>query len=78
MNCNTCKANKVCNHVVFGFENCNSYISEDVVEVVRCRNCVNFTEIINAKAGICYHRNSNGLRGITDFCSYGVKKEGGS
>ena len=26
--CNTCKANKVCNHDIYGFENCNNYIPE--------------------------------------------------
>ena len=52
----------------------NATPTADVAEVVRCRNCANFKEIITDKAGICYHRSSNGLRGITDFCSYGVKK----
>ena len=32
-NCNTCKANKVCDHNRYGFENCGNYISADVVEV---------------------------------------------
>ena len=31
--CNTCKANKVCDHTRFGFETCGSYIPNDVVEV---------------------------------------------
>lgn len=31
--CETCKANKVCDHNKYGFENCNNYISADVVEV---------------------------------------------
>ena len=31
-NCNTCKANKVCDHTKYGFENCNNYIPEDAVE----------------------------------------------
>ena len=40
--CNTCKANKVCDHNRFGFENCGSYIPDnaDFVEVVRCKDCV--------------------------------------
>lgn len=29
--CETCKANKVCDHNRFGFENCGNYISKDVV-----------------------------------------------
>ena len=31
--CETCKANKVCDHNKYGFENCNNYISADVLEV---------------------------------------------
>lgn len=31
--CDTCKANKVCDHNKYGFENCNNYIPEDVAEV---------------------------------------------
>ena len=31
--CDMCKANKVCDHNRFGFENCDNYISSDVVEV---------------------------------------------
>ena len=29
--CDTCKANKVCDHYNFGFENCGNYISADTV-----------------------------------------------
>lgn len=75
--CEFCKEMGFQNVVRANDFNCKDYLPEaDVVEVVRCRNCANFKEIIKAKAGICYHRNSNGIRGITDFCSYGVKKEG--
>ncbi len=38
--CNTCKANKVCDHNKYGFENCNNYISTDVMEVKDCNLCV--------------------------------------
>ena len=31
--CNTCRCNKICDHNKYGFENCNNYISADVVEV---------------------------------------------
>lgn len=31
--CSTCKANKVCDHNEYGFENCNNHIPLDVVEV---------------------------------------------
>lgn len=29
--CDTCKANKVCDHNKYGFENCGNYIPADVV-----------------------------------------------
>lgn len=29
--CDTCKANKVCDHERFGFENCDNYIATDIV-----------------------------------------------
>lgn len=33
--CNTCKANKICDHNKFGFENCGNYIPLAVTEVKR-------------------------------------------
>ncbi len=39
MTCDTCKANKVCNHDKYGFETCESYISADCVEIIRCKDC---------------------------------------
>lgn len=33
--CSTCACDKICDHNKYGFENCNSYISADVVEVKR-------------------------------------------
>lgn len=29
--CETCKANKVCDHCLYGFENCGNYIPADTV-----------------------------------------------
>lgn len=29
--CDTCKANKVCDHERFSFENCDNYIATDIV-----------------------------------------------
>ena len=29
MTCETCKANKVCDHYKYGFENCGNYIPTD-------------------------------------------------
>lgn len=53
--CNTCKANKICDHNKFGFENCGNYIPLDVTEVRRgewkyegeykaCSHCGTFVE----------------------------------
>ena len=50
----------------------------DIVEVVRCKKCANFQELIKDKVGVCYHRNNRALREATDFCSYGVRADGGS
>lgn len=36
--CNNCACNKVCNHDLYGFENCDSFISAaDVAEVVHSK-----------------------------------------
>ena len=31
--CEICRCNKICDHNLFGFEICDNFISEDVVEV---------------------------------------------
>lgn len=72
--CDTCKVNKVCDHNRFGFENCDNYISSDVVEVVRCKNCKNYnTEGCSEGWGWCESSNS----GTNDYryCSDGERKE---
>lgn len=43
--CDTCKADKVCDHDRFGFENCDNYISEDCAEVVYCKDCIYAREL---------------------------------
>ena len=44
--CENCACNKVCNHDLFGFENCGNFIpAADVVEVVRCKDCKFATEL---------------------------------
>ena len=81
--CNTCKANKVCDHNKYGFENCNNYISADVVEVVRCKDCKCY--IPDSELDHNEYPNSLKADGLceiidkytneTDFCSYGVMAE---
>ena len=83
--CDTCKANKVCDHYLYGFENCNNYISEDVVEIVRCKDCV-FAKNNYLAHGLCLCEKTihdaikgeiprNTLMTEDDFCSYGERKE---
>ena len=71
--CNTCKANKVCDHNKYGFENCNNYIPEDVVEVVRCKDCI-YCDL----DGRCEAPENGLIREYVnpdDFCSYGERKD---
>lgn len=84
--CEICKCNKICDHNLFGFEICNNFIPEDVVEVVRCKDCKHYrsygrTSLLvdgkNIKAGWCQRRmryDEEHRMLPTDFCSYGVKK----
>ena len=73
MTCDTCKCNKVCDHNRYGFENCDSYISTNCVETVRCRECKHYV------ASYC----TRDIKGRTnmfymlpyDFCSYGVRRK---
>ena len=86
--CDTCKANKVCDHNKYGFENCNNYISADVVEVVRCKDCKYWRDWEMAvvshgfgpNMGECHCAQWDNeyfyyLTKDTDFCSYGEKEE---
>ena len=78
-NCNNCACNKVCNHDVYGFENCGNFIpAEDVVEVVRCKNCKHFCPYEGEEhKGDCAEL--VGLESCVyedDFCSYGERKDG--
>lgn len=67
--CRTCKADKVCDHNKYGFEDCGNYIPLDSVEVVRCKDC-----------GVPHNKwtgcpNMNGLIPPPNhFCSYGDRE----
>lgn len=51
--CETCKANKVCDHNKYGFENCNNHIPEDVEEVKRAKwECVNESDNVWMCTGV--------------------------
>lgn len=75
--CSTCQCNKVCDHNKYGFENCGNYISGDVVELVRCKDCEHLTKemIGDSLEFIC--KSAEGMvNPAPDFyCSYGKRKE---
>ena len=73
--CETCKANKVCDHNEYGFENCGNYIPADVVEVVRCKDCIH----LNKERMLCTNDkirlfNIGHPTFSNHFCSYGERK----
>lgn len=81
--CETCKANKVCDHNKYGFENCNNYISADVVEVVRCKDCkyLKYGYQCYCPLGMNLSNNKDAyvlVNANEDFCSYGTPKERGA
>lgn len=61
--CKTCQANKVCNHDVYGFENCNNYIPE----IVHCMNCQYWTGL--NWDGMCLRESKRTY--WRDYCSGG-------
>ena len=74
--CNTCRANKVCDHNKYGFENCDNYIPDTAVEVVRCKECQNWKRnigFVDSPNGHCFYNDidTNGF----DFCSYGERRD---
>ena len=72
--CNNCACNKVCNHDLFGFENCGNFISADVVEVVRCSECKYFgKELKQGKHSCLNYQLPYCLE--NDYCSYGERKD---
>ena len=74
--CETCKANRICDHNRFGWENCNNYISEDVEKITRCKNCTHYEpDIIMKGVGWCYKIDRG--TGENSFCSEGwdIRKE---
>lgn len=79
--CDSCKANKVCDHNKYGFENCNNFIPDtDVVGVVRCMDC-KYSREYKCKNDPCYRfltcqRREHYTEGVDeyDFCSYGERK----
>ena len=53
----------------------NSIPDADVVEVVRCKDCMFYEPLGNGKVGICRHlKLKSYLKHNIDFCSYGQRK----
>ena len=73
--CETCKANKVCNHDRFGFENCKNYLPEDI-DVVMCKDC-KYVKTKCYYGMVCSHWAGMGGSFVTetDYCSCGERKE---
>lgn len=74
--CNNCACNKVCNHDLFGFENCGNFMpAADVVEVVRCSECKYFgKELKQGKHSCLNYQLPYCLE--NDYCGYGERKDG--
>lgn len=72
--CKGCIHDSVCNRDVgYGYSVCPHYKTADVVEVVRCKDCVHCT------VGYCCRdikgRSQMHFMGEDAFCSYGERKE---
>lgn len=78
--CNTCKCNKVCDHNKWGFENCDNYISDEAVEVVRCEKCkhgevsIHRMSIDGEEEIGCYCELKGKVTDIDGFCSCGERR----
>ena len=69
--CNKCVCNKVCNHDLFGFENCGNFMpAEDVVEVVHSK-WILYTDG-SGECERCHIRQKNvwDFEGWQNFCGY--------
>ena len=82
--CKDCIHNEVCDRDVgYGWYECPQYISADVVEVVRCKDCVHWKDtsvdiITEVHWGECCKPLADYRFCETaeyDFCSYGERKE---
>ena len=72
--CNKCACDKVCNHDVYGFENCGNFMpAKDVIEVVRCSECKYFgKELKQGKHSCLNYQLPYCLE--NDYCSRAEKK----
>ena len=52
-------------------------IANDVVPVVRCKDCRKFTPFVEPYHAVGQCRRMNGLIQETDFCPYGERKDNG-
>ena len=71
--CETCKANKVCDHDKYGFENCGNYIPEDVVKCCNCKEWRRNCGFVDSPNGHCFYLGID--TNAFDFCSYGERRD---
>lgn len=76
-NCKDCIKQDVCNRDVgHGYSVCPHYLSADVAEVVRCKDC-DFSVGDGEKLPLnCIHANGLYMPKLDGFCSFGVRKGG--
>ena len=78
--CNKCIHDAVCDReAMYGWAECSHYKNKDVVEVVRCKDCKHkvltaYGEY-NPEDIVCDYHMSDGFCD-SDFCSFGVRKDG--
>jgi len=76
-NCKDCLKQDVCNRDVgHGYSVCPCYLSADVVEVVRCKDCDFSVGDFEKLPLNCIHANGLYMPKPNDFCSFGVRKGG--
>lgn len=78
--CNTCRCNKICNHDLYGFENCNNYIPTenfipkthfDRIKAMSVEELAKF--LVNLKVNGHYHCNYNRCVKHSDNCENCIK-----
>lgn len=72
--CETCKAHMVCDLNEYGFETCDNYISLNVVEVVRCKDCRHYNAS-GCSDGFGWCESMNNGTHDDRYCSDGERKK---
>ena len=84
MTCKDCYHNEVCEALyelngvprIFACQCAYFRNAADVVEVVRCKNCMHYELHGNGRFGLCKRPHKfHSLQKESDFCSYGERRE---